>query len=214
MQTGLSHPRKTDPRVRVDKAATLCDHNRMRRKSNPALHLLHLRHQSALFAMMALAACGGGQWGYAPEYQTYGDEDTHLEGATEVTYEEVRRDPADFRASTVAWFGIVEAMGDGQLRLSYRTLSARNLCQNETAKSCRVTVSERAGGPFVAKVDIAAEHAQGRDRVWEGTLVRVIGKPTGELDPDTGGPVIAASYYRHWPHGKYVTTGARGSMRR
>jgi hypothetical protein len=164
--------------------------------------------------LVLLSACGGGQWGYAREYETYGDEDEVVEGTTEVTYEDLRRDPAEYRSEKIAWFGIVDKMGDGRLELTYRTLSPRNLCDSESASSCRVTVSERAGGPFTVKVDIAPEHQEGQDRVWQGTLLRIVGSPTGELDPETGGPVIEADWYRHWPHGRYVTTGARGSMRR
>lgn len=164
--------------------------------------------------LVLLTACGGGQWGYAREYETYGDEEDLVEGTTEVNYEDLRRDPAEYRSATIAWFGIVEKMGEGQLELTYRTLSPRNLCGSESASSCRVTVSERAGGPFTVKVDLAPEHTEGQDRVWQGTLLRIVGSPTGELDPETGGPIIEADWYRHWPHGRYVTTGARGSMRR
>ena len=165
-------------------------------------------------ALAGLSACGGGQWGYAREYDPWSDEEDLLEGTTALTYEEVRRDPADFRSAKVAWFGTVETIGDGQIELAFRTLSARNLCSDESAGSCRVTVNERKGGPFIVKLTLRPEHTEGPDRVWEGTLMRVIGSPTGELDPETGGPVIDAEWYRHWPHGKYVTTGARGSMRR
>ncbi len=161
-----------------------------------------------------LTACGGGQWGYAREYETYGDEDDHVESTTEVNYEDLRRDPAAYASETIAWFGIVDKMGEGQLELTYRTLAPRNLCDGESASSCRVTVSERAGGPFTVKIALDPAHQDGPDRVWQGTLLRIVGKPTGELDPETGGPIIQADWYRHWPHGRYVTTGARGSMRR
>ena len=57
------------------------------------------------------------------------------------------------------------------------------------------------------------EDTVGTDRVWTGSLLRVIGAPTGEFDAE-GGPVLAAAYYRHWPRGAYVTTADRARMRR
>ncbi len=170
--------------------------------------------RSGWVALLLLVACGGGQWGYAREYETYGAEDDHLEGTAEVTYEDVRRDPEGYAASRIAWFGMVEKLDGDRLELNFRTLSPRNLCDDESASSCRVTVSDRSGGPFTVKVQLDPAHTSGQDRVWQGTLMRIVGSPTGELDPETGGPVIQAEWYRHWPHGRYVTTGARGSMRR
>jgi hypothetical protein len=76
-----------------------------------------------------------------------------------------------------------------------------------------VTVSDRQSGPFTAKLAIRPEDQSGQDRLWTGSLVRVYGHPTGEFDEE-GGPVIQAEWYRHWPRGKYVTTGAAASMRR
>jgi len=46
-----------------------------------------------------------------------------------------------------------------------------------------------------------------------GSLVKVYGHVMDAGNEETG-PVIQAEHYRHWPHGTFVTTAARGSMRR
>ena len=173
----------------------------------------------SLSAALLLSACGGGgAYGFAREYVPLGEEEAHLETATEVTYEDVRRDPQEFQSTTLAWFGVVTSVqtegSNASVQMTFRTLAARNLCGDETAGSCRVTVSERAGGPFTATLTMRAEDTTADEtRLYNGSLLRVFGSPTGEFDDD-GGPILNATWYRHWPRGKYVTTGARGSMRR
>jgi hypothetical protein len=173
----------------------------------------------AAFASVALvSACGAGQYGYDREYVPLGDEDDYLEQATEVTYEEVRRNPADYRSAMVGWFGVVTALdadanGRARVALTYRTHQPRHLCRDETAGSCRVTVSDRAGGPFSAVIEMRPEDRAGQDRMWIGSLVKVYGLPSGDFD-EQGGPVLQAQHYRHWPRGTYVTTGAASAMRR
>jgi len=176
--------------------------------------------RAILLSLLVLAgACGGGLYGYAREYEPLGEEDDLLEEATPVNYEDVRRDPADYRSTTLSWFGVVtnvepEGSGAGALvALTHRTHQPRHLCGDETAASCRVTVSDRPGGPFSIHLEIRAEEREGTDRLYTGSLIRVYGSPTGEFDSE-GGPIIEARWYRHWPRGKYVTTGASGSMRR
>lgn len=172
-----------------------------------------------LTLVSAYAAIGcGGSYGYAREYAPTSAERDALEGATEVTYEELRRDPEDFSDATVGWFGVVQGVEDGPgdrttLRLSFTTLAQRNLCENERASSCRVTVSHRAGGPFSALVTLRDEEMNGEERLQLGSLVRVFGKATGGFDED-GGPVLDGSWHRHWPRSRYRTTAARGRMRR
>ena len=168
--------------------------------------------------LLALACGGAGPYGYAPESVPAGPEDEHLEAVENVTYEEIRRDPVDFGSTTVGWFGVVTGVEAGEggetlVHLTYRTLQPRNLCADERDSSCRVTVSERAGGPFSAILALRPEEEAGSDRLWVGSLVKVYGQPTGDFDAD-GGPVLRATWHRHWPHGTYVTTAARGSMRR
>lgn len=174
----------------------------------------------ALASALLLTACGGGgEYGYARTYTPLSAEQDHMDAATEVTYEDVRRDPAEYASVSLAWFGVVTGVdvdastGEGAVHLTYRTLQSRNLCEDERASSCRVTVSERAGGPFSVNLRLSSDQISGQDRVWQGSLLKVYGPPTGEFD-DEGGPVLGSSYFRHWPRGTYVTTGAAGRMRR
>lgn len=174
----------------------------------------------SLCVLLWTPACGGaGPYGYAREYVPLGDEEDHIESATEITYEEVRRDPVDFQSTKVGWFGVVtdvnvDSSGAGTITMTYRTLSARNLCEDERDSSCRVTVSEREGGSFTAQVRLRSSELAGEKKLWIGSLVKIYGSPTGELDRESGGPILQADFHRHWPRGTYVTTGARGNMRR
>lgn len=177
-----------------------------------------MRRSALPLLVVLLAACGGaGPYGYSREYVPLSDEEDWIEREQRVTYEEVRRDPEDFRSATVGWFGVVTGLdtsGDrARVALSFRTHRERHLCEDERDSSCRVTVSERSSGPFTAIVSLRPEDLNGQDRVWQGSLLKVYGSPNGEFD-DQGGPVIDARWYRHWPPGKYVTTGAAARMRR
>ncbi len=90
----------------------------------------------------------------------------------------------------------------------------RHLCADESAGSCRVTISDRGIGPFTALVQVRPEDlAEGTERLWTGSLVKVYGHVM-DAGTEESGPIIQAEWYRQWPHGTYVTTGARGSMRR
>jgi len=165
-----------------------------------------------------LAACGGGgAYGYAPTYVPLSAEEDHLEAAVDLSYEEVRRDADGHRSTTLGWFGTVERLqveGDrATVRLSLRTLAARNLCADETDGSCRVTVSDREGGTFTTTLTLRPEDREGEDKLWQGSLVRVYGRPSGDVN-DEDGVFLETTWYRHWPRGTYVTTAARGSMRR
>jgi hypothetical protein len=172
----------------------------------------------ALIGALFMSACGGGQYGYDRAYVALGDEDPHMEQVGPVSYEDVRRDPADYRTATLGWFGVVTSVerdSDNRTLIhgTHRIHQARHLCSDETAGSCRVTVSDRQSGPFTAVVDIHPEDREGELRLWAGSLVKVYGSPSGEFDTE-GGPILEGAYYRHWPRGTYVTTGAAGSMRR
>jgi hypothetical protein len=171
-----------------------------------------------LASLLALGGCGANPYGFSRSYETLSDEEDFAEGAEEAVYEDVRRDPARFRERCLAWFGVVTGVEAGSggatlVHLTHRSHQERHLCADETDASCRVTVSERASGPWSATLTLRAEDTVGTDRVWTGSLLRVIGVPTGEFDAE-GGPVLAAAYYRHWPRGAYVTTADRARMRR
>lgn len=167
------------------------------------------------------SGCGGGRYGYARTYETYGDEDRYLQREVDLSYEEVRRFPDRHADEIIGWFGTVTAIEDldrasgrARLRLDLRPHQPRHLCRDETAGSCRVTVADRTIGPFVALVTLRPEDLQeGSERLWTGSLVKVYGHVT-ESGTEESGPIIEAEHYRHWPHGTYVTTAAAGSMRR
>ena len=175
-----------------------------------------MTNRSLAFALaFALPACaGGGAYGFSPEYVPTSAEEGALEGTTEVGYEDVRRDPNAYAGNTISWFGVVTSVSDsGLVELTYRTLAPRNICSDATDASCRVTVSARAGGPFTARVQLRPEDVRGESRVWNNSLLRIVGRPTQDFD-ERGGPVLDVTFYRHWPRGAYVTTAARSSMRR
>lgn len=175
---------------------------------------------AALTLLLSLAAgCGGaGPYGFSRHYVALDAEEEHFESVTPATHEDVRRDADNYRENTLGWFGMVvavdvDASGVGTITMTHRTLAPRNICEDATEASCRVTVSGRAGGRFVARVQLRPEDVAGQDRLWMGSLVKIYGTPTGDVD-EHDGPLLETHFYRHWPRGTFVTTGARGNMRR
>jgi hypothetical protein len=166
-----------------------------------------------------LLACAGNPYGYAPEYVPTSDEEEYFEKGTMQSYEDVRRDPSSYGNTLVTWFGIVEGVqsvgknGETRVALNLRFHQERHLCTDQFDSSCRVTISEKEGGPFSALVTLRDEDREGQDRVYAGSLLRVYGHAVPDYD-ERGGPVIKAQFYRHWPRATYVTTGRRVNMRR
>ncbi len=173
----------------------------------------------SLAILCLFSSCGGGgRYGYARTYVALPDEESHARRASETIYDEVRRMPEHFRGQTISWFGIVTGVTvEGALHrvaMQVRTHQDRHICEDETEASCRVTVSERDGGPFTAIVRLRGDDAGGENRIQPNSLVRVYGELlVGEYDSN-GGPLVRTVYYRHWPVGQYFTTAARGSFRR
>jgi hypothetical protein len=173
----------------------------------------------ALLLATMLCACGGNPYGYAPQYAPLSEEEPYFEQGVALSYEEVRRDPIGHQDQTLAWFGVVEdvkpAGNSGQVRvaLGLRFHQPRHLCSDQFDSSCRVTISDKVGGPFSALVTLRPDDRAGRDRVYAGSLLKVYGKVTSEYD-DRGGPIIETAYYRHWPLGTYVNTRRATNMRR
>lgn len=171
----------------------------------------------------AIAGCGGGgQYGYARTYAPSGTEQSYMSREVDLAYQDVRRFPdRQGEDGLLGWFGTVtaiewvdEAAGRARLTLELRVHQERHLCGDETTDSCRVTVSERVIGPFVALVDVSeSDRSDGEGRLWTGSLVKIYGRLTEAGDDETG-PTLEAEHYRHWPHGTFVTTASRGSMRR
>jgi hypothetical protein len=180
---------------------------------------LHLRFWSLLFCSLSWAACGGsGNYNFARSYEPLRAEKSYYNAAQAVPYEDIKRDPNGFQNTEIGWFGVVHGvteLGDGKTRLSLALHAhhERHLCSDQNASSCRLTIAERDLGPFTVDLQLKPEEKQGRDRVWLGSLLKVYGHPTGEYGED-GGPIVAVTYYRHWPRSAYVTTASRASMRR
>lgn len=170
---------------------------------------------------LAFSACSGaGRYGYSQSYSPLGDEEPWVERANnDAVYDEVRRMPDSYRDQTLSFFGVVTGVEAGEggatrVAMQIRTHQARHLCDDETERSCRVTVSARDGGPLTAVITLRPEDASGENRVQVFSLLRVFGKlAQGEYDAQ-GGPVLRAEFYRHWPRGEYVTTEAASAMRR
>ena len=173
--------------------------------------------RNALLAALLVAGCGGNLYGYARTYSPLSEEEEFYESAQSPPYADVKRDPAAFSKVRVGWFGVVKEVraegGKTFVTMSHRAHQDRHLCSDLEEDTCRVTVQERSEGDFSAIVTFRAEDASGQNRVQVNSLLRVYGSPNGDYDA-SGGPVLVAEYYRHWPRGQYVTTAARGSMRR
>ncbi len=177
------------------------------------------RTSSLLFLLLMLGACAGTDpYGHGREYVAADGEDSYLEKAHDVSYEDVRRDPLSFKTQLIGWFGSVTAIDkdkDGAVKvaLDLRFHQPRHLCSDQFESSCHVTISERAGGPFTTTLKLKPRDAQGEDKLNVGSLVKIYGTPSGEFD-DRGGPIIDTQWYRQWPHGAFVTTSGHVTMLR
>ncbi len=174
---------------------------------------------SLCLVLLAAIGCGGSNpYGHGREYVPADEEEPFLEKARDISYEEIRRDPSAFASQLVGWFGIVTAIekapsGELKVALDLRFHQPRHLCTDQFESSCRVTISERAGGPFSTVLRVRSEDALGQGRLNTGSLVKIYGLPTGEFD-ERGGPMIKTQWYRQWPHGAYVSTTGAVTMRR
>ncbi len=175
---------------------------------------------ASLFSLLLLAGChGAGPYGYSRTYSALDAEEAAAEGARDYDPVMSQRDKTDWKKGKVSLFGIVGTRSDGPngtayLKLSVRTLEERNLCEEADEDTCRVTVSEHEHAVIHARVKLSPEDDIGARSVSHGSLVRIIGKLTDDVDPDDGSAVLVASYYRHWPQKFYVTTASRADMPR
>ncbi|HEX3774713.1 MAG TPA: hypothetical protein VHV51_09635 [Polyangiaceae bacterium] len=175
----------------------------------------------AIFALsLCFVAChSAGQYGFSRNYQPLGPESDAAQGARDYDPVMAARDKADWKKGAVSLFGVVNARtqakdGSAYLTLSMRTLSDRNLCDDFDEDTCRVTVSDHEYSIVHAELKLASEDDIGEHSIGRGSLVRVIGKLTDEVDPEDGSPVIRATYYRHWPRNFFVTTADAAHMQR
>jgi hypothetical protein len=169
--------------------------------------------------LLGSACASGGAYGHARTYEALGDEEDAVENAVDYDPIMVRRRPQDWNDKHVRLFGVVKSRRDGAggaayLTLGMRTLSDRNLCESPDEDTCRVTVSEHEHAVVHALVPLGSSDDIGNERVTTGSLLRIVGKVTDQVDESDGSRVIRATYYRHWPYREYVTTAARSYMLR
>ena len=157
-----------------------------------------------------------GPYSYDRYYVPLEEEKRYKEAITP-PYAEVKRQPDQYKDKLIAWFGVVKKIEDRNgktvIYLSHRIHIKRHLCADETRASCRVTVSEKSRGDFIAYVKLKDKDRRGPNSVQPLSLLRIIGRFKGEFDPK-GDPILEAVYYRHWPKGQYVTTKMRRYFRR
>lgn len=167
--------------------------------------------------LLALVACAGpGPYGYARTYAPIDGERAATEGAVPLD-PAMLGEPALAHGKPVDLFGVVERRGaakDGSvLVLSLRRLDDRNLCESaQSERTCRVTVSDASFGEVSTVVVLGSEDDAGEHAVGPGSLVRVVGD-VGVAYDDTGGPLVKARWYRHWPRGQYVTRAQATQLR-
>jgi hypothetical protein len=169
--------------------------------------------------LLTCACHSPGPYGYSRSYSALDAEQQAAEGARDYDPVMAERDEADWKRHKVSVFGVVTGRSEGQggsayLKLSVRGLEQRNLCEEMDEESCRVTVSEREFAVVHAVVKLSPGDDIGAKSVGMGSLVRVIGKLSDEVDPEDGTPVIRTEYYRHWPRSYFVTTASRADMPR
>ncbi len=176
-------------------------------------------HLAAFVAALALAGChSAGPYGYARVYAPLSQEDDASEGAKEYDPVMMEREPGAWKGQRVSVFGVVRQRGQAAggmayLTLSVRTLATRNLCDQMDEDTCRVTVSDHEFALLHATVKLRPEDDIGKASVAPGSLVRVIGKLTEDVDKTDGTQILQASYYRHWPRNFFVTMADRDHMR-
>jgi len=169
---------------------------------------------------LVLPGCsGGGQYGHAVNYVPLSDEEKATKTAKEYDPVMFQRQPDQWRGKPVALFGIVTNRGSGPggtayVTLSVRRLEPRNACESHADEdTCRVTVSDADFGLVHVQVVAHGDDDVGEHSIGGGSLLRLVGTFGEETDPNDGGAIMRATYYRHWPRGFYVTKQAAQQMR-
>jgi hypothetical protein len=179
-----------------------------------------MKKRSVAGVAVLLAACAGpGPHGYARTYAPAAGEEDATRDAVPLD-PAMLGEPALARGRPVALFGVVQRRGaaskptDGVvLVVDLRRLEDRNLCESaQSERTCRVTVSDASFGTTSVVVQLATEDDAGEHAVGPGSLVRVVGA-IGTAFDETGAPLVKATWYRHWPHGQYVTRAEAAVMR-
>lgn len=169
--------------------------------------------------LLAIAACQStGPYGHSRVYSPLDAEEEAAESAREFDPVMALRAPEDWKDARVSLFGVVKnrqrtPQGETLLTVSLRALAQRNICDARSDSSCRVTVGEREHGIVQVVTKLSGDQEIGKLSVIPGSLIRAI----GQLRPVVGskrGPVLSASYLRHWPRAEYVTMSDSIHMRR
>lgn len=187
--------------------------------SKPSLPTRRAFGLGAALAALTVASChSGGQYGYAQTYDPLSEEDDAAEGAREFDPVMMEREPESWRGTKLSIFGVVKARsqapgGGAYLTLSVRRLLDRNLCDSQDQDTCRVSVTDHEFGLLHATVKLAPEDDIGKLSLGAGSLVRVIGTLTDDVDKNDGMQVLKGSYYRHWPRNYFVTDLDRDHMK-
>lgn len=173
------------------------------------------------FLGVALAFSTGcssaGPYGYSRTYSPLDAEEAAAAGAREYDPVMAERDKAEWKKAKISVFGVVLKRAEGpggkaDVKLSVRILEARNLCEQLDEETCRVTVGQNEFAIVHARLTLAPGDDLGDKSLNRGSLVRVIGKLTDEVDREDGSPVLEGQYYRHWPRNYFVTTASRPDM--
>lgn len=177
-------------------------------------------HAIALLSAFGLVGChSAGPYGHSVKYAATDEEETATKGSQEYDPVMYQREPERWRKTQTVLFGVVTARtagagGAAYLTVSVRRLEPRNLCANANDEdSCRVTVSDRDFGVAHVLVKLLPEDDMGGKSVSAGSLVRVAGQFGEGVDPADGGPVLHASFYRHWPRAFFATKANADLMR-
>ncbi len=178
-----------------------------------------MRRFALALPLLLLGCHSAGPYGYSRTYQPLSAEESAAEGAREYDPVMAERDKDAWKKAAISLYGVVKSRtqakdGSAYVLLSMRTLSDRNLCDDFDEDTCRVTVSEHEHATLHATLKLSSEDDIGQYSVGKGSLLRVVGKLTDEVDPDDGGSVLRVSYYRHWPRNFFVTTAAASGMTR
>jgi hypothetical protein len=171
----------------------------------------------AASVLFVTACSSAGPYGYSRTYVPLSPEADAADGAHDYDPVMAERDKVEWKKRKVSVFGIVNKRAEGPsgtayVTLSVRTLEARNLCEALDEQTCRVTVGEHEFAIVHALLKLSPSDDIGEKSLNRGSLVRVLGKLTDEVDPEDGTPVMKAEYYRHWPRNYFVTTASRPDM--
>ena len=168
---------------------------------------------------LALTSCSGvaHDYGYSRRYTPSADEQSRVSDCrADLAPANICEDFARWHGTRFSWFGVITQLDPARsgaedgwviLRLSHRAHVEPHRCTDATDEtSCRVTVDVRDGGTFAAKVQLQQDDWTGPLRVRVGSLVRVVGSMSLDGCHGDDGPMLDATWYRHWPHGFYATS--------